>query len=196
MFSVGGMSECGKSYAGKFLAERGVARIKIAKVLADVGEELGHDPEAEGFTSRLYDLHFEPAMELFLTKAIQMADAAPMAAGCLESMYRPAMARYLTERLGAQMVHIYIEVPLDVRLERQFQAVQNIFMRLGLPPDSKGSAEVRAELDAALIERDAMKTARGVPELRPLATHIIDNSGTLESYNDALESVLKAAGIG
>jgi hypothetical protein len=112
LFSLGGLSECGKSCAGQYFASRGVPRIKIARVLADVGRDLLLDPDAPNFTDRLYSAHASTAMPMFVERVANQVVEHSVQRASLESMYQPQMATFLKDVLGQRMVHIFIEAPL------------------------------------------------------------------------------------
>lgn len=175
LFSLGGLSECGKSFAGQYFASHGVLRIKIARVLADVGRELLLDPNDPMFTDQLYNAHAATALSMFLERvASQMVEHGAQRAS-LESMYRPQMAIFLKDVLGQHMVHIFIEAPLELRIEREWR---------------KSGEESREAVACRIREKDAMKQRLGVPQLPPLADVVLDNSGSLQYYQRRLGRLL------
>lgn len=175
LFSLGGLSECGKSFAGQHFASHGVLRIKIARVLADVGRHLLLDPDDPTFTDHLYSRHVSTALPLFLERVAHLMVEKGAQRASLESMYRPQMAVFLKETLGPRMVHIFIEAPLDLRIEHAWRKMQ------------KGSRE---DLALRIREKDDMKRRLGVPQLRAMADVVLDNSGTLQDYQCRLDEVL------
>ncbi len=176
LFSLGGMSECGKSHAGRYFDAHGVRRIKIGRVLAEVGSDLGLDPAAPNFTSRLYDEHAEVALPAFLGRVADEMRREGVVRASLESMSRGQLATWLKGQLGDRMVNIFIEAPLALRIEREWRK------RPGSEREAIGT-EVRA--------KDELKVQRGVPDLRAIADLVIDNSGTAAEYDRELIRVLR-----
>lgn len=176
LFSLGGMSECGKSHAGRYFDANGVRRIKIGRVLAEVGSDLGLDTTAPEFTERLYDEHADTALLAFLKRVAEEMRREGVERASLESMYRGQLATWLKGQLGERMVNIFIEAPLELRIERE---------RLKRPGSERES--VAAEVWA----KDESKRQRGVPNLRAIADLVIDNSGSAEEYERELDRILR-----
>ncbi len=175
LFSLGGLSECGKSIAGQYLASHGVLRIKIARLLADVGRELLLDPDDPTFTDQLYTSHASIALSMFIECVAKHMVERGVQLASLESMYRSQTAIFLKDVLGQRMVHTFIEAPLELRIEREWR-------KLGGEPREAVACRVR--------EKDAMKQRLGVPQLRPLADVVLDNSGSLQDYRSQLDRLL------
>lgn len=175
LFSLGGLSECGKSFAGQYFASRGVLRIKIARVLADVGRELLLDPDDPAFTDEIYASHASTALPMFLDRVADLMAEHRVRRASLESMYRPQMALFLKDALGERMVHILVEAPLELRVEREWR---------------KRGGESREAVARRIEEKDNLKRRLGVPHLRPLANVILDNSGSPQEYQRRLDWLL------
>lgn len=107
LFSLGGMSECGKSHAGRYFDANGVRRIKIGRVLAEVGRDLGLDTTAPEFTERLYDEHADVALPAFVARVTEEMRREGVERASLESMYRGQLATWLKGQLGERMVNIF-----------------------------------------------------------------------------------------
>lgn len=174
LFSLGGMSECGKSHAGKYFDERGVRRIKIGRVLAEVGQELGLRPDAEGFTETLYRDHAAVVLPGFLRRVAEEMAVNGSRRAILESMYRLELATFLKGALGSRMVNIFIEAPLALRIDREWRA--------------KGDAD-RATVERRVLAKDVLNRERGVPEVRAVADLVIDNSGSPGDYDRELDRI-------
>ncbi len=176
LFSLGGMSECGKSHAGRYFDAHGVRRIKIGRVLAEVGRDLGLDTTAPEFTERLYAQHGDTTLLAFLERVVDEMRREGVERASLESMYRCQLATWLKGQLGERMVNIFIEAPLELPIEREWRK------RPGSERESI-AAEVRA--------KDQSKRQRGVPNLRAIADLVIDNSGSAEEYERELDRILR-----
>jgi dephospho-CoA kinase len=85
------------------------------------------------------------------------------------------MAIFLKEALGPRMVHVFIEAPLELRVEREWR-------KLGGERWETVASRVR--------EKDVMKQHLGVPQLLPLADVVLDNSGSLRDYRNQLDRLL------
>ena len=176
LFSLGGLSECGKSFAGQYFAAHGVARVKIARVLERVGRELGLDPAEASFTDAVY---LAPtSLPRFLELVAEEMASLGAVRAVLESMYRPQMADFLSRELGERMVHIYIEAPLELRVHREW-------LKLRAVP--------QAEVRARIAQKDAMKRRLGVPELRGRAFNSHLTLGALTTLEELLCSPLVRA---
>ena len=176
LFSLGGLSECGKSHAGRYFDERGIRRIKIGRVLAETGRELGLDPDAEGFTATLYRDHAAVVLPGFLRRVADEMAANGTRRASLESMYRRELATFLKRALGPRMINIFIEAPLALRIDREWRA--------------KGDAD-RATVERRVLAKDALKRERGVQALRAVADMVIDNSGSADDYDRELDRIVR-----
>ena len=175
LFALGGMSECGKSHAGQRFDSAGVRRIKIARILADIGRERGMDLGAADFTGQLHEDLGDEVVTYFLDKVeAEMREYGAVRAS-IESLYRRSLADGIRERLGDRFVVLFIDAPFDLRVERELIA--------------KGGD--RATLSAATRAKDHWKMDRGARDIREIADVIVDNSGTAQQYDATLDQLLR-----
>ncbi len=176
MFSLGGMSECGKSEAGRFFAENGIERLKIARFIEAIAETRGYNIRDDTFTDRLFDDDPKGVLSEFSERVAGHKKRRGLRYSSLESMYRLQMASFLKRVLGDRMINIYIDAPFNIRVEREWT-------KLG------GSASID-DVAKRVNEKDEIKTRIGVPSLRAAADIIIDNSKSLEEYKFRLTGIL------
>ena len=176
LFSLGGMSECGKSEAGRFFADRGVERLKIARFIEVIASSRGYDMSGDAFTDHLFEADADGTLAEFVKLVGSHMRRLGLRYASLESMYRVPMATYLKAVLDNRMINIYIDAPFDVRVEREWA-------KLGKDASVK-------DVEGQVAEKDEMKTRIGVPQLRDFADIIIDNSGTLEEYHLRLGDIV------
>ncbi len=176
LFSLGGMSECGKSEAGRFFADRGVERLKIARFIEVIASSRGYDLSGDDYTDQLFEVDADGTLAEFVRLVGSHMGGAGIRCASLESMYRVSMATHLKAVLGDRMVNIYIDAPFDVRVEREWAK-------------SGKDSSVR-DVERRVAEKDEMKARIGVPGLRDVADIVIDNSGTLEEYQCRLGDIV------
>ena len=176
LFSLGGMSECGKSEAGRFFAGKGVERLKIARFIEVIASSSGYDMDSDAFTDHLFEVDPSGTLAEFVNLVASHMRKAGLRHASLESMYRVPMATHLKAVLGDRMVNIFIDAPFDVRVKREWA-------KLGKDTSAK-------DVERWVAEKDEMKTRIGVPGLRDVADIVIDNSGTLEEYRIRLGEIL------
>lgn len=165
VFVIGGMSESGKSSLGKYLDSKGVRRLKIVSFLRKVMEREGAQGDFYEWNERQEKERPVWLKEEFLKEFLSYTEEEGIKCCCLESLYRPEFGQFLIDNLGSSCVVVYVDIPLDVRVERQV-------IRQEL-----SSLEEAREM---LIPRDEQKKRWGVPRIADIAQEIIDNSGTLE----------------
>ncbi|WP_026115470.1 DUF4254 domain-containing protein [Nocardiopsis kunsanensis] len=147
IIALGGMSECGKSTSGMFLnRDEEAARFKIGYLLTQAAARHGlADPYALSPTRQA---------ELLLDELNRFADAHPdIELITIESVHRAESITALKEMTGERLRVVYIDVPLNIRLER-----------------SGGDRR-------ALEEKDRVKSDRGADRIP--ADEVVDNSGSV-----------------
>ena len=177
VFSLGGMSEYGKSEAGRVLDTAGVKRLKIARFIETIAVARGYDISHDTFTDHLFENDSQGTLAEFFDLVVTFMKEQGHSYSSLESMYRVPMATFLKQALGGRMVNIYIEVPFEVRVRREW-------IRRGRSVSLKN-------VERKVIEKDEKKARIGVPDLREVADVVIDNSGTLDEYKAHLSKILK-----
>lgn len=177
IFALSGLSESGKSTAGRFLDAHGIQRLKITQFMHAV--KAADRAEAEAYGTWLdRALQERPGWlyARFTDRLLAYRATVNQAPLSIESLYDPALARHIKQRLGSQFVIIYLEIPREVRLQRQ------------LGRENLSSLEEAARL---LDPRDAQKVAWGIDAVRAMTDEVIDNSGPLEALHARLEELLR-----
>ena len=93
----------------------------------------------------------------------------------IESLYGGGFGPYLKHRLNNHFCIVYIDIPLETRLERQIyrEELANI-----------------EEAKKILIPRDKIKADSGIPALKEIAEEIIDNSSTVQNLYKAIDKMI------
>ncbi len=177
IFALTGMSECGKSTVGKYLESNGIPRLKIVKFFEKVRDKLSPGEELYGFIEReeKRDPYF--LWDTFINEILSEMNAREVNRVSIESLYGGGLGPYLKQKLGNHFRLIYVDISLEIRLQRQIQ-------REGL-----SSFE---EAKKMLLPRDKVKTDSGIPELKEISDEIIDNSETLNDLYKKIDDIIKS----
>lgn len=175
IFGVGGLSESGKSSAGRYLDSRGIRRLKFVVFFRQIMQRV--DPEAnfDEWQKKAIDNRPEWLWEEFLKVLVQRLEEERISCAALESLYRPSLALAMRRTLGAKFVVVYIDIPEEIRLERQVIR-QNL-----------SSLE---EAKRLLLPRDAEKLTWGALQIRDMADEVIDNSGSINKFHQKLDEAI------
>ena len=174
MFSLGGLSECGKSAAGLYLDSIGIKRMKIIQIEKEMMRERGYDfeghPSEEDF-NRLYSDEKDQVFREFLYRLIGKMQEAGTHYVSIESLYRAQLGTYLKNEFGSNMMNIYIEAPLKVRAQREFrkQTIDN------------GKNYTFDEIIARTQKKDQFKIKHGDLEVKSIADIIVNNTDFVEN---------------
>ncbi|GGV18471.1 (d)CMP kinase [Lactobacillus acetotolerans] len=177
MFSLGGLSECGKSAAGLYLNSIGIKRMKIIQIEKEMMRARNYDftghPSEEDFV-KLYSGDQEKVFREFLYRLIQKMEEAGTYYASIESLYRAELGAYLKKELGPRMMNIYIEAPIEVRAKREFkkQTVDN------------GKDYTFAEIVARTKKKDQFKIDKGAKKVKNIADIIINNDSFVENEQE------------
>lgn len=178
VFLIGGMSESGKSSLGKYFDLKGIKRLKIISFLKNVMQKEGGAEDFHTWNEKNVKERPEWVYEVFTNEFLEVTSKEGVEFCVLESLYNPDLALYMKKALGNHVaIVIYVNMGEDIRLQRQMirQNLSNI-----------------EEAKSLLLPRDKMKREWGVPQIEPIADHVIDNSGTIqELYNRADEIINK-----
>ncbi len=165
VFALTGMSECGKSTVGKYLDSRGVPRLKIVKLFERVRNTISPTVDLQTFV-KTEEQHDQFALwDRFIDQLTGEMDNRQVPMASIESLYGGGFGPYLKYRLGVHFDIVFIDIPLELRVERQMH---------------REKLATIDEARAMIIPRDEIKAASGISELKSLAGEIIDNSGSLE----------------
>lgn len=174
MFSLGGLSECGKSAAGLYFDSIGIKRMKIIAIEKEMMLERnyqfsGHPTEND--FKKLYANNPEQIFREFLYRLIGKMQEAGTHYASIESLYRSELGAYLKKELGAKMLNIYIEAPLEVRAKREFkkQTIDN------------GKNYTFDEIVERTKKKDQFKIKHGALRVKEIADIIVNNDKFVEN---------------
>jgi len=181
VFALTGMSECGKSTVGKYLDFCGVPRLKIVRLFERIRDKWSPEEELYQFTAKEENRDPYALWDAFILELLFEMKTKKAAMVSIESLYGGGLGPYLKQKMTEHFCIVYVDIPLEIRLQRQIQ-------REGL--------STIEEAKTALLPRDEVKTASGIPQLKLIADEVIDNSGTLEDlYRLVDEMVAKHSSI-
>lgn len=174
MFSLGGLSECGKSAAGLYFDNIGIKRMKIIAIEKEMMLERnyqfsGHPTEND--FKKLYANNPEQIFREFLYRLIGKMQEAGTHYASIESLYRSELGAYLKKELGAKMLNIYIEAPLEVRAKREFKK-QTIDNEENYTFD---------EIVERTKKKDQFKIKHGALRVKEIADIIVNNDKFVEN---------------
>lgn len=174
MFSLGGLSECGKSAAGLYFDSIGIKRMKIIaiekKMMLERNYQFSGHPTENDF-KKLYANNPEQIFREFLYRLIGKMQEAGTHYASIESLYRSELGTYLKKELGAKMLNIYIEAPLEVRAKREFkkQTIDN------------GKNYTFDEIVERTKKKDQFKIKHGALRVKEIADIIVNNDKFVEN---------------
>ncbi|WP_294891185.1 hypothetical protein [uncultured Lactobacillus sp.] len=188
MFSLGGLSECGKSAAGIYFDSIGIKRMKIIAIEKEMMIErnyqfTGH-PSEKDFTN-LYAKDTEKVFKEFLYRLIGKMQEENIHYASIESLYRSELGVYLKKELGPKMMNIYIEAPLEVRAQREYQK-QTI---------DNGKDFTFDEIVERTKNKDQFKIKHGALKVKDIADIIVNNDSFVENEKQYLNIMAGIASI-
>ena len=188
MFSLGGLSECGKSAAGIYFDSIGIKRMKIIAIEKEMMIErnyqfTGH-PSEQDFTN-LYAKDTEKVFKEFLYRLIGKMQEENIHYASIESLYRSELGVYLKKELGPKMMNIYIEAPLEVRAQREYkkQTIDN------------GENFTFDEIVERTKKKDQFKIKHGALKVKDIADIIVNNDSFVENEKQYLNIMAGIASI-
>jgi len=175
IFALTGMSECGKSTVGKYLDSQGIPRLKIVRLFEKVRDKWSVGEELYRFTKREEYRDQYALWDAFIEELLTEMNMRNVSMSSIESLYGGGFGPYLKYRLSNHFCITYIDIPFEVRIERQMQ-------REGLTniEDAK----------KILIPRDKIKADSGIPILKKISEEIIDNSGTVQNLYETVDKMI------
>lgn len=194
MFSLGGLSECGKTSAGLRLAELGVRRSKIIQIEREMMLERGYDL-SDGMKDEhfvlLYATETEEVFREFLFRLIEKMKADGTQFASIESLYRAELGSFLKAELGERMANIYIDAPVEVRAYREMLKVNAKAEQEGKPPVTL------EEMIEKVSKKDIFKTSHNAQKVKDIADYVVDNSDsvTKEQFMSKIDEIAFAIGV-
>jgi len=177
VFLIGGMSESGKSTLGRYLDSKGIPRLKIIFFLKRIMNREGATGDFSAWNERNVKERPKWVRSVFTKEFIAVTSEHKIEYCVLESLYGPELGVYMKKALGSEkVIIIYVDMDVNMRLQRQMVR-QNL--------------STLEEAGALLHPRDEMKKEWGVPNIRPVADFVIDNSGTIEELQKVADGIIK-----
>lgn len=194
MFSLGGLSECGKTSAGYKLQEMGARKSKIIHIEREMMEERGYDlsdgMKDEHFV-KLYADNPDQSFKEFLYRLIMHMKEENKPFASIESLYRAELGAFLKKELGDRMLNIYIDAPAEVRASRELKKV-----------NSKAEAEGKTlmtyeEMLEKVHKKDEFKMKHNAQKVKEIADYVVDNSEgvTREQFLGKIEEIGHSLGL-
>ena len=188
MFSLGGLSECGKSAAGIYFDSIGIKRMKIIAIEKEMMIERNYQfnghPSEQDFTN-LYAKDTEKVFKEFLYRLIGKMQEENIHYASIESLYRSELGVYLKKELGPKMMNIYVEAPLEVRAQREYkkQTIDN------------GENFTFDEIVERTKNKDQFKIKHGALKVKDIADIIVNNDSFVENEKQYLNIMAGIASI-
>lgn len=171
VMGLGGLSECGKSSIGKYMADiLGFNRIKIGQVIEGVSAKY-----ADALSERklnVYDLGEEMLAVLFVEKLADLGSTIDSGI-VLESLHNYKFTKKVKDILGNGFRIVYVDAPLDMRISRNASDV--------------GSMQISIK---EIERKDSKKISRGADLIRNIADDVLDNSRSIADTHRQLEAIL------
>ena len=185
LFTLGGLSECGKSSAGKHLETLGIKRQKIIKIeremMEDIGLDLSNGMQNEYFVE-LYKYNQEQVFREFLFRLIEKMKMEKVTKVAIESLYRAPLGEFLKRELGDRVANIYIEAPIEVRAYREM-------LKVNKKAEAEGKCKITLEeMLEKVKESDLFKEKHHAKDVFNIADYIVDNSDKV-SYDEFLQEI-------
>ncbi len=175
VFALTGMSECGKSTVGRYLNSCGIPRLKIVKFFERIRDKWSPEEDLYQFTAKEENRDPYALWDAFISELLSEMKRMKVAIVSIESLYGGGLGPYLKQKMTKHFYIVYIDLSLEIRLQRQIQRAELVTLE-----DAK----------AALLPRDEIKTASGIPQLKSIAEEVIDNSGTLEDLYHLIDDMV------
>lgn len=188
MFSLGGLSECGKSAAGLYFDSIGIKRMKIIAIEKEMMLERNYQfnghPSEQDFTN-LYAKDNGKVFKEFLYRLTGKMQEENIHYASIESLYRSELGIYLKKELGPKMMNIYIKAPLEVRAQREYkkQTVDN------------GKDFTFDEIVERTKKKDQFKIKHGALKVKDIADIIVNNDSFVENEKQYLNIMAGIASI-
>lgn len=185
---LGGLSECGKTTAGKRLHQLGIRRSKIIHTEYEMMRARGIDPDIgltpEHFES-LYKDQNTRAFDEFLTRFAHTLETEQANYASLESLYRAPLGQHIKAALPDRVAIIYIEAPLHDRAHREWLKLCTKAQQTNTEPPTLD------QVIRAVEQKDQFKIERNATDVRGIATHIIDNGATttLDQFIEQIDNI-------
>jgi dephospho-CoA kinase len=174
VFLLAGLSESGKSYAGKFFDDHGIRRLKYVKLFAH--EILQQKPDINPYQLLDNSTETDEEQAQRATRSLfQICESENILYCSIESMVKPSTTIAFKQAIGTNRVSVvYFDIEQEIRLHRQMGR-ENV--------DYETARKI-------MLPRDEKKIQFGTPKIKDIADIVIDNSGTIEELNQKLRGLM------
>lgn len=179
IFTLGGLSECGKTTAGIRLENLpfGIKRYKIIEIEKEMMIARGYN-----ISSGLSDNHFlalyrdntEEVFKEFTMRLIAHLKEEGATRVSIESLYRAPLGEFLKREFGEKCSNIYIEAPVELRARRQYLKKRKEAL---VANDSCISYELVLD---SVKKKDEFKEQHNAPECKRIADYVIENDENMD----------------
>lgn len=179
IFTLGGLSECGKTTAGIRLETLplGIKRYKIIDIEKEMMIARGYDISL-GLSDKhflaLYQEKTEEVFKEFVMRLITHLKEKGTTRVSLESLYRAPLGEFLKREFGEKCSNIYIEAPIELRARREY---------LKKCMESAGTKEscILYELVLDSVKKkDEFKIQHNALECKQIADYVIENDENMD----------------
>ena len=153
--------------------------MKIIQIEQEMMEERGYnisDGMKDEHFIELYAKNTEEVFKEFLFRLISKLQENEEKYASIESLYRAELGVFLKRELGAKMLNIYIEAPIEVRAKREMEKVNT---KLQMEGKEGISFE---EMLKKVKEKDLFKLKHGADHVKEIADIIINNNEYIDKY--------------
>ena len=194
IFSLGGLSECGKTSAGYKLQAMGARKSKIIHIEREMMEERGFDL-SDGMKNEhfimLYANNPEEVFKEFLYRLILHMQEEHYKYASIESLYRAELGAFLKKELGNKMANIFIDSPAETRALRELEKVNAKAIENGESPI------MYEEMLEKVHKKDEFKISHNADKVKDIADYVVDNSSKVskEQFLGKIEEIGHSLGL-
>lgn len=194
IFTLGGLSECGKTTAGNRFKELGIRKSKIIHIeyemMQDRGWDISNGVPSE-FFQRLYAVDQEKVFKEFLFRLINKMKSENVQYASLESLYRAPLGAFIKKELGDRALNIYIDAPVEVRAKREMKKVNDKAVVEG------GSLVTLEEMIKRVEKKDLFKKEHHAADVKDIADFVVINTEDVskEDFIGAIDKIAAKLGV-
>ena len=202
---VAGPSESGKSSGVNYIvaAFQMVKHLKIRNIFRQLYEQSNSSMEYADWYSSERERDFEDHWKRYLDVAVSCCEGKDII--IMDTLYSPRDAITLQKLLGEQLYLLYVDAPFTDRVNREHKRLRTDSTFSNRKADLTITVE---EVTKITEDKDAKKISEGITEYpnlvvrpdgsvtvgetgRPLV-HVIDNSGSEQSYHESLDEFMNS----
>lgn len=190
IFTLGGLSECGKTSAGIHLESLPlkIKRYKIIQIekemMLDRGYDLSNGMNDKHFLNLYEESKCEEIFKEFMVRLAKRLKKDNSKRASIESLYRAPLGIFLKRYLGNRCANIYIDAPLEVRVKRQ---LCKVFSQI-----KEGEKRITYEEMLELVsKKDIFKEQHKALECKAIADYVVDNGENISKqvFLDTIEKI-------